>query len=94
MIIALYFAKSNKNNRKNYLDQLLSVSFGLLEKISRSSSHIIYSSYRELRDLVIEMVLATDMAYHFDHLGHFKGKITSGGLPLLTWELNSFVAIK
>eukprot|EP00002_Diphylleia_rotans_P023757 TRINITY_DN4675_c0_g1_i6.p1 TRINITY_DN4675_c0_g1~~TRINITY_DN4675_c0_g1_i6.p1 ORF type:complete len:216 (+),score=48.62 TRINITY_DN4675_c0_g1_i6:421-1068(+) len=32
-----------------------------------------------VRDTVIDLVLCTDMAYHFDYLGKFKAKVGAGG---------------
>eukprot|EP00741_Cyanophora_paradoxa_P007233 tig00001094_g6997.t1 len=39
--------------------------------------------YRELRSLVIDMILATDMTRHFELLSSFKGRVTTpGAAPL------------
>ena len=37
------------------------------------------SQRKELRETIVTMVLATDMAQHFDLLAKFKGKLTANG---------------
>ena len=38
--------------------------------------------YRELRKLVVNMVLSTDMAKHFEYINKFKARIDGGGVRL------------
>jgi hypothetical protein len=39
--------------------------------------------YKRMRDRMITMVLATDMSFHFQDIGRFKGRIATGKLDHL-----------
>ncbi|KNC46029.1 uncharacterized protein AMSG_00147 [Thecamonas trahens ATCC 50062] len=49
------------------------------------------AQFADLRSLVIQMVLATDMSQHFDYLGKFKLKIESESLDLSVTEARNLV---
>lgn len=47
--------------------------------------------YREIRKLIVNMVLSTDMAKHFEYINKFKARIEGGGLKLEDPAVRSIV---
>ena len=47
--------------------------------------HITQCRFIEFRKIVIDMVLATDLSHHFDHLSLFKNMLARGGQSNCVW---------
>lgn len=71
----------------------------LKRKITSFSQYIIdvamwyRESYQNIRQNIVEMVLATDMSKHFEHLSKFTTGVTSqvSDLPLISYMSDNFL---
>lgn len=83
--VAISFKLTLQNNKHNIYQNLKGlvrihhVMSGHVHYIVTKSSTLIFfrTTYESLRSAIIDLVLATDMSKHFEHLAKFEGAMSS-----------------
>jgi len=82
-----FLVNSDSDLATTYSDQSVLENYHLAQAFSilKQKEYNIFSGisrelYREIKEMIVQMVLATDMTKHYKILGEFKSKLAAGGL--------------